>query len=145
MTILTRLLGPDDGPQLERVAPDVFDNAVRPEMAARFLADPNHHLAVAIDEGVIVGFASGVAYVHPDKSPELWINEVGVAPTHQGQGLGKVVMRLLLETARARGCAEAWVLTDKTNAAARALYASLGGTDMDGDMVGVEFRLEDRA
>jgi hypothetical protein len=27
----------------------------------------------------VVGFASAVHYVHPDKAPELWINEVGVA------------------------------------------------------------------
>jgi hypothetical protein len=37
---------------------------------------------VARDASVVVGFASGVHYVHPDKSPELWINEVGVARSH---------------------------------------------------------------
>jgi aminoglycoside 6'-N-acetyltransferase I len=79
--------------------------------------------------------------VHPDKPAELWINEVGVAPSHQGQGLGKAVLRLLLEEGRRHGCGEAWVLTDRSNAPARALYASLGGADMAGDMVGVEFDL----
>ena len=31
-----------------------------------------------MDEEQIVGFASAVHYVHPDKPPELWINEMGV-------------------------------------------------------------------
>jgi ribosomal protein S18 acetylase RimI-like enzyme len=82
---------------------------------------------VAIDQGQVIGFASGVHYVHPDKPAELWINEVGVAPDHQGRGVGKAVMRALLEHARRLGCEEAWVLTDHANAAAMRLYASVGG------------------
>lgn len=141
VAIEVRLLGAGDLALLDAVAPEVFDDAIRPKMAAEFLSDPRHHLAVAIDAGVIVGFASAVHYVHPDKPPELWINEVGVAPSHQGRGLGKAVMGALLDEGRRLECAEAWVLTDRSNTAARALYASVGGTDMEGDMVGVEFRL----
>jgi hypothetical protein len=57
--------------------------------------DPRHHLAVAVEANVIVGFASEVHYVHPDKPPELWINEVGVV----GHSLG---------------CREPWVLTEES-------------------------------
>src|SRR5262245_21824670 len=74
---------------LTRVAPDVFDDPLDSGATREFLRDPRHHLVVAIDEGVVVGFASAVDYVHPDKpSPELWINEVGVASSHQGRGIG---------------------------------------------------------
>ena len=58
-----------------------------------------------------MGFASGVDYIHPDKPREFWINEVGVAPSHRDRGLGKAVLRTLLDHARALGCREAWVLT----------------------------------
>ena len=80
MTIEIRVLRQGDEAVLANVAPEVFDNPIDPQMTAEFLADPRHHIAVAIDGGVVVGFASGVHYVHPDKRPELWINEVGVAP-----------------------------------------------------------------
>jgi ribosomal protein S18 acetylase RimI-like enzyme len=73
--------------------------------------------------------ASGVHYVHPDKPPEMFINEVSVAPTHQGARIGTRVMRALLAHARAIGCVEAWVLTSPTNAGARRLYASVGGVE----------------
>ena len=97
MSIEIRVLRRDEGTILENVAPDVFDDPVIPQVAEQFLGDPRHHLAVAIDGNLVVGFASGVHYLHPDKPhPEFWINEVGVAPTHQAQGLGKALMRSLL-------------------------------------------------
>ena len=65
----------------------------RSPWTAEFLADSRHHLAVAVDEGRVVGMASAVHYVHPDKPPELWINEVGVAPTHRGLGIGRAPAR----------------------------------------------------
>lgn len=112
---------------LDHVAADVFDNAVDARLTAEFFADPRHHLAVALDGGQVVGFASGVHYVHPDKPPELFIDEVGVAPTHQGQGIARRLMEMLLEHGRALGCVQAWVGTDHDNAAANRLYASVGG------------------
>ena len=113
---------------LHDVAPDVFDNAIDPRWTAEFFGDPRHHLAVAIDASRVVGMASAVHYVHPDKPPQLWINEVGVAPTHQGRGIGRHLIDTLLGHARTLGCTEAWVLTDDAeNRAAHALYASAGG------------------
>ena len=129
VTIEIRLLASGDDGVLGHVAEDVFDNPVDPVLAHEFLQDPRHHLAVAIDNGVVVGFASAVHYVHPDKPPQLFINEVAVAPTHRRLGLGRAMVRLLLDVARSHRCTEAWVLTDRSNTAARALYASAGGTE----------------
>ncbi len=111
------------------VAGDVFDEAVNPAWAAAFLDDPRHHICVALDEGVIVGFASAVHYIHPDKPPQLWINEVGVAPTHHRSGIGKAIIAHLLAHSRALGCSEAWMLTEEDNVAARALYRAAGASE----------------
>ena len=78
--VAIRRIGPDDAAVLDRVADDVFDYPIDPRWTAEFLADRRHHLAVALDGDLVVGMASAVHYVHPDKPPELWINEVGVAP-----------------------------------------------------------------
>jgi ribosomal protein S18 acetylase RimI-like enzyme len=123
------LLGPADAPVLDRLAPGVFDHDVRPAWRDEFLADTRHHLVVARDDGVVVGMASGVHYVHPDKAPQLFINEVGVAPTHREQGLGRRMIARLVERATELGCTEAWVLTDSDNAAANRLYTSSGAND----------------
>jgi ribosomal protein S18 acetylase RimI-like enzyme len=130
VSVEIRILGAGDLAVLDRVAPGVFDDDVDPRLSAEFLDDPRHHLAVAIEDGVVVGFASGVHYVHPDKGAELWINEVGVAPTHQRRGLGQQVLRGLFELGHRLGCREAWVLTSPANLAAVRLYTSVGGTEV---------------
>ena len=129
MAIEIKVLQPEDDSVLMNVAAGVFDNPVNGKFVREFLEDPRHHIAVAIDDGIVVGFASGVHYIHPDKPPELWINEVGLAPTHRRRGLGKRVMKALFEVGRAHNCAVAWVLTHRSNAAAMALYSSVGGVE----------------
>ena len=136
-----RVLAAGDLEILVRVAPGVLDRGIIPGRAAEFLGDPRHHIAVAIEDGAVVAFASGVHYVHPDKPTELWINEVGVSPAHQRRGLGARVVRALLDHGRELGCVNAWVLTDRSNAAAMALYRSCGGVEATGDTVMFEYPL----
>jgi ribosomal protein S18 acetylase RimI-like enzyme len=141
MTIDIRMLNPGEEGAFARVAPEVFDYPVDRALSREFLADPHHHIAVAIDGDTLVAFASGVDYVHPDKPREMFVNEVGTAATHRGQGLGKKVVTMLIDHARATGCTVAWVLTDLDNAAARALYRSAGGRELSHDTVHVEWTL----
>jgi aminoglycoside 6'-N-acetyltransferase I len=141
MTLEYRMLEAGDAAVLDRVADDVFDNAIQPALAREFLQDERHHLAVTIDEGVVVGFASGVHYVHPDKPPELWINEVGVAPTHLRRGVAQALLRMLFDAGCELGCAQAWVLTDRDNTAAMRLYESVGGEPGAREHVMFEFQL----
>jgi len=123
-----RILDTTDLSALEAVAPDVFDDRPRPELSREFLSDPRHHLAVAINEqGVVVGMASGVHYVHPDKEAQMFINEVGVSAAYEGQGLGKRLLAALLQRASELGCSEAWTATEPENARAQALYSRAGG------------------
>jgi aminoglycoside 6'-N-acetyltransferase I len=126
MTVEIRLLGPDDLGVLDRVADDVFDGPVRARWASAFLADRRHHLVVALADGVVVGMASAVDYVHPDKAPQLWINEIGVAPAHRRRGVGRRLLDALLAHGRTLGCTEAWLGTEDDNVAARRLYESAG-------------------
>ena len=137
-----KLLGPLDAGILSKVAPDVFDDPIVPSSTQEFINDPRHRLIVALDGGIVVGFVSAVVYLHPDKAtPELWINEVGVAPTHQGQGIGKMLLRRTLEEAQKAGCKDAWVLTERGNDAAMALYKSIGGIEEVPDPTMFTFKL----
>jgi len=134
-------LGPGDLETLTNVTPGVFDQPVRKDLAREFLEDPRHHLAVATHDGRIVGFASAVHYLHPDKEPELWINEVGVAPDHRGRGVGERLLRAMLRLGERLGCREAWVLTERDNEPAMRLYRSVGGVRSPGDGVMYSFAI----
>jgi aminoglycoside 6'-N-acetyltransferase I len=129
---------------LRNVAPEVFDHPIDEEATKVFLGDPRHHLVVAVEAELVVGFASAVHCVHPDKPvPELWVNEVGVAPTHRRRGIGKALLDSLLQVARDLDCGEAWVLTDLTNASAMRLYASRAGSEAPRECVMFTFRTGD--
>jgi aminoglycoside 6'-N-acetyltransferase I len=121
-----RVLGSGDAAVLDSVAAGVFDHAVDPRWTREFFADRRHHLAVALDDGVVVGMVSAVDYVHPDKAPQLWINEVGVANSHRRRGIARQLLAAILEQGRALGCTEAWLGTEDDNVPARRLYESMG-------------------
>jgi aminoglycoside 6'-N-acetyltransferase I len=125
-----KLLSRTDLSLLNNIAEDVFDDPIVESSAEEFLNDPRHRLEVALDGNLVVGFVSAVIYVHPDKpAPEMWINEIGVAPTHQRQGIGKALMQAILKEAKQSGCTEAWVLTERDNLPAMTMYESTGGEE----------------
>lgn len=136
-----KVLRQGDRSILSNVARGVFDFDINLKSTLAFLRDPRHHMAVALENGIVVGMASAVHYVHPDKAPELWINEVAVAKTHRRQGVGSALVARLLEIGRKHGCVEAWVLTEQDNRAAIRLYSSQGGKRAPRDPVMFTFRL----
>ena len=114
------------------VAATVFDNPVDPDELARFQADEGHELVFALQGGEVVGFASGVVLLHPDKPPAFFVSEVDVAPRMQRRGVGTALCQRLIGLARDRGCQGVWLATEEGNAAARALYRALEGRETPG-------------
>ena len=125
MNIDIRRLDPDSAGLLQRIAPDVFDYQIDPAQLQAFLDDDRHIMVIAVDDDTVVGMASAVEYFHPDKDPQMWINEVGVASTHRKQGIGRRLVVALLEVAQERGCESAWLGTDVDNEAAQACFGSV--------------------
>lgn len=138
--IEVRMLGAHEAHLLDCLHDDVFDDAIDPAWRAEFFADPRHHLAVALDGDMVVGMASGVHYLHPDKPHELFINEAGVAQPYRSRGIGRRLLRALLAHATTLGCESAWVLTESSNRAARRMYAAAGGAEQPDAPVLIEFR-----
>lgn len=145
MTIEIKCLKLEDFDKIQ-IADALFDNPVLPQRCLDYLKDPRHHWIAALDQGVMIGFVSALDYLHPDKADaELWINEVGVAPSHQGLGIGKQLMRATLQHGHSMGCKIAWVLTHRDNLPAMALYARSGGVESPPDCVMFDFDLTAQA
>ncbi|WP_292322384.1 N-acetyltransferase [Mesorhizobium sp.] len=102
----------------------MFDEPVRPDRLAAHLASPGHFMIVAIVDQIVVGQCAAVIHRHPDKVSELYIDEVGVAPAFQRQGIARKMLDAVFGLGREHGCEEAWVGTEPGNVAARALYES---------------------
>jgi len=111
-------------------AADLFDSPPVTAATERFLADPTHHLLIAYDTGDrAVGMISGVEMTHPDKGTEMFIYELGVAPTARLQGVATELVRQLATLARERGCYGMWDGTEPDNAAGQATYRKAGATE----------------
>ena len=81
-------------------------------------------MIVALADGLVVGQCAAVIHRHPDKVSELYIDEVGVSPAFQRQGIARQMLDAMFALGREQGCGEAWVGTEPDNVAARALYES---------------------
>ena len=68
---------------------------------------------------------------------ECYLAELYVVPGRRGHGLGRALMEAAIETARAQGATHMDLGTGEDDAAARALYESLGFSNREGKPDGV--------
>jgi ribosomal protein S18 acetylase RimI-like enzyme len=118
-TVVIRRLGPGDGEVVARLSEQ--------EPRTALLEDERTRFVVAFDGEEPVGFAFGYELPRRHGRPTIFfVYEVDVDERYQRRGIGTRLLHDLLQ-----GYEEAFVLTEPDNAAANALYASLGGTRVD--------------
>ena len=118
-------LGPGDE-RVVHAGADLFDGPPTEAATRRFLAEPGHHLLVALEGDAPVGFVSGVETTHPDKGTEMFLYELSVGKAHRRRGIATELVRALERLARERGCYGMWVGTEPDNEAAIATYRAAG-------------------
>lgn len=102
----------------------------------RFLADPANLLVVAFWDDMPCGFATAHRLQRFDRRrAEALLYEIGVDETHQRRGIGAALVEEVKRWAAEAGADEVWVLTERTNAAAMALYRGSGGVEDEADTV----------
>ena len=79
-------------------------------------------MVLAFDDELVVGQCAGVIHRHPDKTTELYIDEVGTASTHLRRGIARLMMDELFAWGRELGCVEAWLGTETGQRAGEGLY-----------------------
>src|SRR5258705_3935667 len=99
-----------------------FPGPPQEEAVELYLVADRHHLFVAYEEELPVGFVSGVELTHPDKGTEMLLYELAVDEAHRRQGIGRALVQRLAAHATERGCYGMFVLTDDGNDAALATY-----------------------
>ncbi|MDN5751490.1 MAG: ribosomal protein S18-alanine N-acetyltransferase [Pseudonocardia sp.] len=114
---LERLLFPGDDPWSERA----FRDELRMGHAYRAARD-----GPTPDTTVLLGYA-GLAFVAGPPHAEAEVHTIGVDPAQQGRGVGRALLRELLDVADA-AAATVFLEVRTDNAAAHALYASEGFT-----------------
>jgi len=119
---------------------EAFDHSPSREETRRFLSDERHILLLGYLDDRPVGFASGVEVFHPDKGPELFLNEIGIIEEARRHGVARALIEELKRLGRERGCVSMWVLTDEDNGPAMGLYRDAGGAWDGRSQVMFEYR-----
>ena len=89
---------------------------------------------VAESEGEIVGWCWGYHLLRPDGTTMVYIHEIEVDSSARRNGYGRGLIEAMLDTARNEGAERGFLVTQKSNTAAMALYESAGAhTPDDGD------------
>jgi ribosomal protein S18 acetylase RimI-like enzyme len=107
----------------------LFDGEADVSATGRFLAEAGHQLLAAYEEGLAIGFVTGVEMTHPDKGTEMFLYELAVDERFRRRGIGTALVAALADKARRAGCYGMWVLTDTGNTAANSTYAGVGDGD----------------
>lgn len=124
-----RLAKLSDLPAMKRAGTQLFDHDIKPERTREFLNDQRHHLFLSFDGDEVVAMTSAFHYVHPDKDPAMFINEVSVLDDYQNRGIGRRIVTAMIEHGKNIGCTEVWIATETSNAPARACYVAAGGIE----------------
>jgi ribosomal-protein-alanine N-acetyltransferase len=83
-----------------------------------------HHYRVAVDSGVVVGYA-GLAFSGPE-APEAWVQNIAVRRDAQRRGIGRALLHDLLAEAARRGVKRVMLEVAVENSPAQKLYAMNG-------------------
>ena len=110
-------------------------------MPAEFLSRPETTLIVVEQDDDVVGWVYGHELIHPDGERTMLLYALDVAEASRRQGLATALVRAFVAEAERRGRTEVWVLTDPSNQAGMATYASAGGTPDRGAQVMFTWKL----
>jgi len=100
------------------------------ENCRNLLSEANSYILVAEIEGIVVGFVNFTTrktILHRGLSG--LIDELIVAKSYRGKGVGKQLLSSVIEKSRQLGCCEVEVSSEKTNAKAREFYRQCGFTE----------------
>lgn len=101
----------------------VYEAPVREDFLAACLGNPHQFLIVAVADGKVIGKAQAYVFHFPEKPPEIYIEEIDVAKKWRRRGVATGLMESVGAEGKKRGIAEYWLVTEKDNKGARALYA----------------------
>ncbi|MBU4350610.1 GNAT family N-acetyltransferase [bacterium] len=100
------------------------------ENCRNLLSEANSYILVAEIGGVVVGFinfTTRMTILHRGLSG--LIDELIIAKSYRGKGIGKQLLSSAIEKSRQLGCCEVEVSTEKTNIKAREFYKQYGFTE----------------
>jgi len=91
------------------------------------LNDNNSHILVAEVNGDVIGFINfTIRRTILHSAPSGLIDELVIAKTHRGKGIGRLLLQAAIKKCKGLGCCEVEVSTEFSNTNARKFYKEVG-------------------
>ncbi len=132
-----RVAGEDDIPAILALYAAVgftgagpLDEAAAREKLRRIASYPDYRIFVAVADGAAIGTYALLVMdnIAHGGAPLSIVEQVAVAATHQGHGIGTAMMEHAMAESRRRGCYKLQLSSNVKFAAAHAFYDKLGFT-----------------
>ena len=108
----------------------------------KFFKDSENILLIARTDKVISGITIAYYLERLDKpAAQIFLDSIDVHPKFKRQGIGTRMIEKLKVLGKEKGATELWVLTNRSNEAAMALYASTGGVSKERDVVMFDYSM----
>lgn len=128
---------------LTRLNQDWPDEPWARDQAAAFVANPDNLLLLATTPDLICGIVIAHRLQRLDTlRAEVLLYSIDVHETMRRQGIGHALVEATIAWARELGADCTWVLTERSNHAAMALYRAAGGSDDIPDVAMFTFRCD---
>lgn len=143
MVLEIRRLGKRDASMAGEIISDIKNAAPDDTHTERFLANPMNIFLAALVDGCPARYAMAYELERADAQPNMvFFYEIEVAEPYQKQGIGRALVDTLKSYCKSRNAGKMFVLSDRRNTAARALYAATGGREEYDDGVLVVYSQE---
>ncbi|MDG5788625.1 GNAT family N-acetyltransferase [Evansella sp. AB-P1] len=112
------------------------------EQVQLFLSDEKNYLVVYRNNNKIAGFAYGYELQRFDgRKNMMYMHQVEVLHEYRQKGIGKKLMEEFIHICKRRDCEKLFLITNKSNEAAVALYERLGGISPNNDDLLYSFQM----
>ncbi|MCD8509030.1 MAG: GNAT family N-acetyltransferase [Bacillus sp. (in: Bacteria)] len=111
-----------------------FDKEAYIKNVTDYLAGENNYLFVYLYRDEVAGFAYGYELQRFDgRKNMMYMHQVEVLPQYRQLGIGKQLMEAFILICQNKDCSRLFLITNKSNAPAIALYDSVGGKTLHED------------
>lgn len=127
-------LRPKDASRIVR-APNLWDEKPDLQATREYLRDARNVFLLAVEGPTPVGFLRATSLRQiKSRYPQMFLYEIGVTHGHRRRGVGRALVRWLLDYCRKNDFEEIFVLTSPGNRAAVRLYRATGAlTETEAD------------
>ncbi|MEM1288997.1 MAG: GNAT family N-acetyltransferase [Pseudomonadota bacterium] len=132
--VIIERLTPELAAAFPPCAGQVFDDDPSSQHLEKLALMPGHALFVARNRGLVVGQLLAMTQFQADRPPQLYIDNLGVAPDFKRKGIARSLFDAAMAWGKDNGCDGVWLATDVGNAEARGFYNAFGFTREPADV-----------